>query len=209
MVGRQSADPLDERRKISAAQGWFLSSTSGCGPEQKGSDQSKNMDDDDCLEWTFFIAQADPQPPHYSERISWYAAKKGKYNSPEINTPTPVSQIPKFERLFNKAVNVFGGVKIHHISPQSSSIRRHNALLIERDGKFHYTLIENLNHLLYGQDKLYGRKYFCTATRERICWNPINLTVGELGKPRSEWICQKREKIKSPFKTTTNGFRFP
>ena len=49
----------------------------------------------------------------------------------------------------------------------------------------------------------------CTATREGICWNPINLTVGELGKPRSEWICQKTEKIKSPFKTTTSGFRFP
>ena len=49
----------------------------------------------------------------------------------------------------------------------------------------------------------------CTATREGICWNPINLTVGELGKPRSELICQKTEKIKSPFKTTTSGFRFP
>ena len=45
----------------------------------------KNMDDDDCLEWTFLIAEADPQPPHHPERISWYAAKKGKYISPKIN----------------------------------------------------------------------------------------------------------------------------
>ena len=49
----------------------------------------------------------------------------------------------------------------------------------------------------------------CTATQERICWNPINLIVEQLSKPRSEWICQKREKIKSPFRTTTSGFRFP
>ena len=35
-----------------------------------------NMNDDDCLEWTLLIAEADPQPPHHPERISWYAAKK-------------------------------------------------------------------------------------------------------------------------------------
>ena len=33
----------------------------------------KNMNDDDCLEWTFLIAEADL---HHLERISWYAAKK-------------------------------------------------------------------------------------------------------------------------------------
>ena len=124
----------------------------------------KNMDADDCLEWTFLIAEADPQPPHHPERISWYAVKKGKYSSPEINTPTPVSQIPKFEKLFNKAINVFGwdgGVKFHHICNQPPNIRRHNVLQIERDGKFHYTLIEHLNRLLYGQNKHRRRKYFC------------------------------------------------
>ena len=68
----------------------------------------KHMDDDDCLEWTFLIAEADPQPPHHPERTSWYADKKGKYSSPEIYTPKLVSQIPKFEKLFNKAINVFG-----------------------------------------------------------------------------------------------------
>ena len=118
---------------------------------------------DDCLEWRCLIAEADPQPRHHPERISRCAAKKGKYSSPEIKTLTPVSQIPKFEKLFNKAINVFGwdgGVKIHHISNQPPNIRRHNVLLIERDGKFHYTLLEHLNRLLYGQNKHRGRKYF-------------------------------------------------
>ena len=36
----------------------------------------KNMDDDDCLEWTFLIAEADPQPPHHRERISCMPPKK-------------------------------------------------------------------------------------------------------------------------------------
>ena len=43
---------------------------------KKAAINPKNMDDDDCLEWTFFIAEADPQPPHHPERISCYAAKK-------------------------------------------------------------------------------------------------------------------------------------
>ena len=167
----------------------------------------KNMDDNDCLGWTFLIAEADPQPSHHPERISWHAAKKGKYSCPEINIPTPVSQIPKFEKLFNKAINVFGwdgGVKIHHISNQPPIIRRHNVLLIERDGKFHFILIKTNT-----AGASTSASDACTATQGRICWNSINLTVGELGKPRSEWICQKRDKIKSPFRTTTSSCRLP
>ena len=80
--------------------------------------------------------------------------QKGKYSFPVINTPTPVSQIPKFKQLFNKTINVFGwdkGVTIHRLSKQPQEIPRINMLLIEKAGKFHYTWIKNLNRLLYDQ----------------------------------------------------------
>ena len=95
MGGRESADPLDGRRKISAAEGGSYLPLPAAVRNKKAVISPKNMD---CFEWTFLIAEAAPQPPHHPERVSWYAAKKGKYSSPEINTPTPSSQIPKLKK---------------------------------------------------------------------------------------------------------------
>ena len=141
--------------------------------------------------------------------------QKGKYSSPEIITPTPVSQIQEFEKLFNKAINVFGwdGVKIHHISNQPLKIRRHNVLLIENAGKFHSpgsrtsTASSTIEASTKGAST--SASAACTATQGRICWKPTYPTVEGLGRQQSGWRCRKRVKTSSPSRTTTSGFRFP
>ena len=81
-----------------------------------------------------------------------------------IDAPTPISQIPRFERQNDMAINVFGwdkGLTVHQISKQPEDIPRINLLLIEKDGKFHYAWIKDLNRLLYDSSKHKERKHFC------------------------------------------------
>ena len=63
------------------------------------------------------------------------------------------------------AINVFGwdkgAVVVHHISKQPEDMPRHNLLLIEKAGEFHYTGIKDLNRLLYDSSKHKERKHFC------------------------------------------------
>ena len=102
MSGRQSADPLDGRRRISAAPGGSFLQLPATVRNKKAVINPNNIDDDDCLEWTFLIAEANPQPPHHPERIPWYAAKKGK-NS--LN----VSQIPNSKTCLIKSSMYLAG----------------------------------------------------------------------------------------------------
>ena len=63
-----------------------------------------------------------------------------------IDAPTPISQIPRFERQNYMAINVFGwnkGVTVHQISKQPEDIPRINLLLIGKAGKFHYAWISD------------------------------------------------------------------
>ena len=81
-----------------------------------------------------------------------------------INAPTPISQIPRMEKQNNLAINIFGwksGVINHRLRNQPLLMPRINKLLIEKNGKFHYTLIKHLNRLLYDQSKHQHRKHFC------------------------------------------------
>ncbi|GFR99473.1 hypothetical protein ElyMa_006374500, partial [Elysia marginata] len=118
--------------------------------------------DDACLLWALLasIFRIEEHP----ERISHYYqyAKLLKFDG--IDTPTPISQIPKVERQNKLAINVFGwgkGVIVYHVSKQHEAIKRINLLLIEKDGKTHYTWIKNLNRLLYDQNKHREKTYFC------------------------------------------------
>ena len=118
--------------------------------------------DDHCLRWAlrsamFPVAENPQRPTKYSVQdgldLGW------------ADAPTPVSQIPKVERLNNLAINVFGwdkGVTVYYqSSKQPPGILRINLLLIEKAGKFHYTWVKDLNRLLYDQSKHRGRKHFC------------------------------------------------
>ena len=109
-----------------------------------------------------YLRWAYPLPPHHPERSRWYPTEHG-LNFQGINTPTPISQIPKVEKLNNLAINVFGwdkGVTVYRLSTQPDGKPRINLLLIQKAGKFYYTWSKNLNRLLYDQSKHKERKHF-------------------------------------------------
>ena len=119
--------------------------------------------DDHCLRWALRVALAYPPPPHYPERPRWYPTEDGlKFQG--IDAPTPISQIPKVEKLNILAINVFGwdkGVTVYRLSTQPDGMPRINLLLIKKTGKFHYTWIKDLKRLLRDQSKHKERKHFC------------------------------------------------
>ena len=63
--------------------------------------------DDNFLRWALRVALAYPPPPHHPERPRWNPTEDG-LNFQGIGAPTPISQIPKVEKLNNLAINVFG-----------------------------------------------------------------------------------------------------
>ena len=120
----------------------------------------KNMDDH-CLRCA--LRSALFQAAEHPHRPTKYPTADG-LDFTAIDAPTPISQIGEVERQNNLAINVFGwdkGMVVHRLSKQPEEEARINLLLIEKAGKFHYTWIKNLNHLLYDQSKHREKKHFC------------------------------------------------
>ena len=151
--------------------------------------------DDHCFWWTVraarFPVDKDPQRP------SKYPQEDG-LNPKGIDSPTPISQIPKVERQNDMAVNVFGwdkgAVVVHHISKQPEDIPRINMLLIEKAGKTHYTRIKDLNRLLYDRSKHRERKHFC----ERCLHGYTREDLLEAHKPECHGLGQTAVRVEMP-----------
>ena len=144
--------------------------------------------DDHCLRWALRSYKFLVDHDKHAYRPSQYPTLDG-LNFKGINTPTPVSQIPKVEKLNNLAINVFGWDKsiiVHHISKQPGYMARINLLLIEKAGKFHYTWIKDLNRLLYDHSRHRERKHFC----ERCLHGYSRQDLLEAHKPESKGIGQ-------------------
>ena len=123
-------------------------------------------EDNKCLKWALLSAlhpaKKDPQ------RVNKYMHFK-ELNLTGVEFPTPLSQMPKVERLNNLVINVFGYSKQAGIHPlyltkdlNSDPI---NLLLITKveDGKTksHYCWIRDFNRLCFEQTKHANRKHFC------------------------------------------------
>ena len=93
-------------------------------------------DDEHCLRYTLRAALF-PTSDH-PQRISSYPADD-KLNFDGVESPTPVFQISKVERLNNLAINVYGcendKVIIYRISKQPSDVKRRNTLLNQDEEK--------------------------------------------------------------------------
>ena len=148
--------------------------------------------DDHCLRWALraalFPVAKDPQRP-------------SKYPTDDfldfsgIDSPTPISQIPRVEKQNGLAINVFGwdkGVIVHWLSNQPGP--RINLLLIEKGGKFHYTWVKDLNRLLYDQSKHHGRIHFC----ERCLHGYSREDLLEAHKPECRGISQTAVRVEMP-----------
>ena len=164
--------------------------------------------DDHCLRWALRVALAYlrwayPPPPHHPERPRWYPTEDG-LNFQGIDAPTPISQIPKVEKLNNLAINVFGwdkGVTVYRLSAQPDGMPRINLLQIEKAGKFHYTWIKDLNRLLRDQSKHKERKHFC----ERYLHGYTREDLLEAHRPDCRGIAQTAVRVEMPEKGKNKG----
>ena len=114
--------------------------------------------DDHCLRWALRSVLF-PACDHV-DRPSKYPTKDD-LTFKGIDAPTPISRIPKVEKLNNLAINVFGlnmGVNVNRLSTQPDGMPRINLLLIKKGGKHHF---KDLNCLLRDQSKHKERKHFC------------------------------------------------
>ena len=126
----------------------------------------KNQDDE-CLKWALLAAlhpaKKDPQ------RVNKYMQFK-ELRFTGVDFPTPLSQMPKVERLNNLAINVFGYSKQAGIHPlyltNDLDHEPINLLLITevKDGKIisHFSWIKDFNRLCFDQTRHKERKHFCT-----------------------------------------------
>ena len=135
--------------------------------------------DGHCLPWALRLALF--PACDYVDRPSKYPTDDD-LNFKRIEAPTPISQIPKVEKLNNLAIHVFGwnkGENVYRLSTQPEGMPRFN--LIEKAGKHHFTWIKDLNRLLHDQTSTRSASTSasaaCMATQGRICWEPTDPTV--------------------------------
>ena len=126
----------------------------------------KNQDNE-CLKWALLSAlHPVGSNPH---RVFKYKQYENELNLTGVEFPTPLSQMPKVERLNNLAINVFGYSQQAGIHPLNlTNDLDHepiNLLLLTevKDGKItsHYSWIKDFNRLCCDQTKHANRKHFC------------------------------------------------
>ena len=93
-----------------------------------------------------------------------YQPFQHELNSEGMDFPTPIHQIPDFEKKNNVSINVFGWEEKEVVPVQLS---RHdsetviNLLLISEDDKRHYCLIKNFSRLMNYRTKRKCKMFYC------------------------------------------------
>lgn len=118
--------------------------------------------DNMCFIWAV-LAHLHPIETH-AERVTHYHPFLQELNAEGIEFPTPIHQIPKFEKQNNMSINVFGW-EVKEVVPiyisRHSSDTVINLLLISQGDKRHYCLIKNFSRLMAYRTKHDGQQYFC------------------------------------------------
>ena len=119
-------------------------------------------EDNMCFIWSV-LAHLHPMDRH-ANRVNKYQPFQQELNSEGMDFPTPIHQIPDFEKKNNVSINVFGWEEKEVVPVQLS---RHesetviNLLLISEDDKRHYCLIKNFSRLMNYRTKHKGKSFFC------------------------------------------------
>src|SRR2546426_1071834 len=110
----------------------------------------------------------DPNPESKNlERVSKHLKKTCcDLGFDKIKTPVTVKDIPKIEKEYNIAINLFGhnDGEIFPILTNKKVVdeNKHIDLLVtSREDEHHYVWIKNFNKLFSQQTKHHGKKYFC------------------------------------------------
>ena len=127
---------------------------------------------------------------HHKERVNHYRKHLHKLKYQGIKMPMAVKDIEKFEKMNNLTINVYacerGGseIWIRRISKKRGEAI--NLLMIEDDGRYHYTLIKDLNRLLRSRGDRYTKEFcpFCLNGFDKRYWKE----------------CEKKERMEECFK---------
>ncbi|GBN67380.1 hypothetical protein AVEN_149573-1 [Araneus ventricosus] len=155
--------------------------------------------DDKCFLWCVLAAlhpvEKNPQ------RVSKYMTFVNEMKLDNISFPTPLSQIRRFEKMNNVSINVFGfDGEVFPLKITAAGKERHINLLLISDGqKRHYTLIKNMNRLLWDLTKFNGEKFYCDfclhrfSTEERLASHRLdcrNHNIQKIRMPTEEekWL---------------------
>ncbi|GBN41868.1 hypothetical protein AVEN_73998-1 [Araneus ventricosus] len=112
-----------------------------------------------------------------AERVSKYLPFVKEMNLDNISFPTPLSQIGRFEKTNNISINVFDfDREVFPLKVTTAGKESHINLLLISDGeKRHYTLIKNMNRLLF---RVYSQKInTCEKNPEISSTEPITRHV--------------------------------
>ena len=111
-------------------------------------------EDDRCFEYSI-LASLYPAKNNRPNRVSHYEEYLPKLKTNGIEMPMATKDIKKFEKMNPYRINVYScNTDGTNIQPRQLSKSRDknkkliNLLMLTQDGKYHYTLITNLNKLL-------------------------------------------------------------
>ena len=108
----------------------------------------------------------------HAKRVNKYQPFLHQLNGESMDFPTPVHQIPDFEKNNNVSINVFGWEEKEVVPVQLS---RHdsetviNLLLISEDNKRHYCLIRNFSRLMNYRKKHMHKMCYCMNYLHGFC----------------------------------------
>ena len=120
-------------------------------------------DDDLCLKWATLSALFPQEVNPY--RKNHYTPHARKISMTGIDTPTPLNQILKFEKINDLSINVFTYEKdiipLYISSRKSESNKKINLLLLTDGEVYHYTWIKCFSRLMAHRTKHTGAQYYC------------------------------------------------
>ena len=125
--------------------------------------------DSKCFVWSV-LASLHPMVQN-AERIHHYRIYEPELNLQGIEMPMSLNKIPKFEKMNNISVNVFGyqGEKYPLYISNQRFDRHVNLLLINQGSIQHFCTIKNLNQFLASENKHKGKTYFCPYCLHGFC----------------------------------------
>ena len=149
--------------------------------------------DNECFKWsvTRFLNPVDRD----AERMSKILREQSeKYNWDGISFPTPLKEIPRFEKNNNVSINVLGNNGDNRIYPlQRSSYKfdvKITLMLITDEADSHYVVVKNMSRLLFGQaTKKCGERFYC--------FNCFNGFTSEAKKLEHELYCNEKDCVKT------------
>ena len=122
-------------------------------------------EDEYCFKWAVLAHLHPIGHKDNPNRVSKYKDYESTLDWSGILFPTPLTDVPKFEKKNNISVNVFGfeNGEVFPLLITKNSFETHINLLLISDGtRRHFCLIKNMSRLLGDRTKHNGLHYYCT-----------------------------------------------